>query len=120
MKTIDITTGLTDEVLAEVRRHKREIAEEHGFDVRALARDLQRRQANHPRLVSPQPTANSQQPPAMINPRPAPKLTSEVNSTIIISIHSRPRSGMTCLERYLNIRPIREGEVVFHGVDSVE
>jgi len=57
MKTIETTTELTDEVLAEVRRHKRDIAKEHGFDVRAIARDLQRRQANHPRLVSPQPRA---------------------------------------------------------------
>lgn len=53
MKTIELTSELTDEVLAEVRRHKREIAKEHGFDVRSIARDLQRRQADHPRLVPP-------------------------------------------------------------------
>ena len=34
---------------------------------------------------------------AMINPRPAPKLTHEDISTIIISVYPRPRSGMTCL-----------------------
>lgn len=28
------------------------IAAEHGFDVRSLAKDLQRRQQGHPRLVS--------------------------------------------------------------------
>ena len=57
MTMIETTRKLTGEVLAEVlaevRRHKRDIAKEHGFDVRAIARDLQRRQANHPRLVSP-------------------------------------------------------------------
>ncbi len=34
MRTIEPTKAPTDEVLAEVRRHKREIAEQHGFDVR--------------------------------------------------------------------------------------
>jgi len=42
-----------DEILAELRRHKEEIAAEHGNDVRALGRDLQERQKGHPRLVSP-------------------------------------------------------------------
>ena len=37
MRTIEPTKAPTDEVLAELRRHKREIAEQHGFDVRELA-----------------------------------------------------------------------------------
>lgn len=63
MKTIEQTKAPIDEVLSEVRRHKREIAEEHGFDVRELARSLQRRQANMERLVSPpsKPEVVSQQ-----------------------------------------------------------
>ena len=35
----------------------------------------------------------------MINPRPAVELTREGNSTIIISINPRSRSGMTSLKR---------------------
>ena len=60
MKTIEQTKAPTDVVLAEVRRYKREIAEEHGFDVRELARSLQRRHTGIARLVSPptKPTAN--------------------------------------------------------------
>jgi hypothetical protein len=57
MKTIDQPEKVKDEVLAELRRHKEEIAAKHGHDVRALGRDLQRRQIGHPRLVSP-PSAN--------------------------------------------------------------
>ena len=34
---------------------------------------------------------------AMINPRPAPKLTHKSISIMFISIHPRSRSGMTCL-----------------------
>lgn len=56
MKTIEPTKAPVDEVLAEVRRRKREIAKEHGFDVRALARSLQRRQEGIERLVSPPST----------------------------------------------------------------
>lgn len=53
MTTVEKTEGLNDDVLAEVRRHKVAIASEHNFDVRALARDLQRRQKDHPKLISP-------------------------------------------------------------------
>ena len=62
MRTIEPTKAPTDEVLAEVRRHKREIAEQHGFDVRELANSLQRRQAGMAQLVSPpaNPTADPQ------------------------------------------------------------
>ncbi|MFT5470447.1 MAG: hypothetical protein ACI8UO_005575 [Verrucomicrobiales bacterium] len=54
MKTIDLPEKkFTNEVLAEIRRIKEEIAAEHGNDVRSLGRDLQRRQKDHARLVSP-------------------------------------------------------------------
>ena len=53
MKTIKPTKAPTDDVLAEIRRHKEEIAKEHGFDVRKLARSLQRRQADIGHLVPP-------------------------------------------------------------------
>jgi hypothetical protein len=57
MKTIDQPEKIKDEILAELRRHKEEIAGEHGNDVRSLGRDIQRRQKGHPRLVSPPPSA---------------------------------------------------------------
>jgi len=57
MNTIDQPEKIKDEILAELRRHKEEIAAEHGNDVRALGRDLQERQKDHPRLVSPPPPA---------------------------------------------------------------
>jgi hypothetical protein len=53
MKTIEQPDTIRDEILAEVRRHKQEIAEKHGFSVRSLAKDLQLRQQGHPRLVAP-------------------------------------------------------------------
>ena len=53
MQTTETSRNATDEVITEVWRTKREIAEEHGCSVTALARDLQRRQQAHPRLVSP-------------------------------------------------------------------
>ena len=60
MKTIKQPQTIRDEVLAEVRRHKLEIAAEHDYCVRSLAEDLQKRQENHPRLVAP-PIAMSEQ-----------------------------------------------------------
>lgn len=55
MKTIERTEKIKDEVLAELRKHKQDIAEKHEFNVRSLAEDLQRRQKGHPRLL-PAPT----------------------------------------------------------------
>jgi hypothetical protein len=40
----------------------------------------------------------------MINPRPATMLTDEGSSSIVIAIHPRSRSGMTCLKRSLNLK----------------
>lgn len=54
METTETSPKVADEVILEVWRHKREIAEEHGCSVTALGRDLQRRQEGHPRLVSPE------------------------------------------------------------------
>jgi hypothetical protein len=51
MKTIDTILAVTDPVIQEVRRHKRAIAEEFGFDVVALGRSLQERQTCDPRFI---------------------------------------------------------------------
>lgn len=51
MKTIKQPEKVKDEVLAEIRQHKLEIAAKHQFNVRLLAEELQRRQKGHPRLV---------------------------------------------------------------------
>lgn len=51
MKTIEQPEKTKDEVMAEVRRHKLDIAAKHEFNVRSLAEDLRRRQQGHPRLV---------------------------------------------------------------------
>ncbi len=66
MKMIDTPTPVSDPVITEVRRHKREIAAAFDFDVVALGRSLQRRQAGDPRFattrgeqgVDDQPTAD--------------------------------------------------------------
>lgn len=50
MKPNDTVQPVTDPVIQEVRRHKRAIAEEFGFDVVALGRSLQKRQAGDPRF----------------------------------------------------------------------
>jgi len=52
MKTIDTPPSVTDEVISEVRRHKRAIAEEFGCDVVALGRALQKRQEGDPRFAT--------------------------------------------------------------------
>ena len=41
---------MTDEVIAEVRRHKNDIAARFGYDVLALGRSLQQREALDPRF----------------------------------------------------------------------
>jgi len=46
---IDQTTAV-DEVLAEVRRHKQDIASENGFDAVALGRALRAREDSDPRF----------------------------------------------------------------------
>ena len=51
MKTIDTVLPVTDPVIQEVRRYKQAIAEEFGFDVVALGRALQERQARDPRFI---------------------------------------------------------------------
>ena len=53
MKTIDFPKTVIDPVIAEVRRHKTEIAEAFGFDVVALGRSLQQRQIGDPRFKIP-------------------------------------------------------------------
>jgi hypothetical protein len=50
MTTTKPPPHVTDEVILEVRRHKLSIAEEFGFDVVALGRSLQSRQASDPRF----------------------------------------------------------------------
>jgi hypothetical protein len=72
MKTIDTPPSVTDEVISEVRRHKRAIAEEFECDVVALGRALQKRQAGDPRFATiegeqggaQQPAARSESAPA--------------------------------------------------------
>ena len=51
MKTIDKPQAVTDEVIGEVRRHKRAIAEEFALDVEAMAKALQRREEGDPRFI---------------------------------------------------------------------
>jgi len=53
MKTIDSPKTVVDPVIAEVRRHKSEIAEAFGFDVMALGRSLQRREIGDSRFKNP-------------------------------------------------------------------
>jgi hypothetical protein len=53
MKTIDDSKPVVDPVIAEVRRHKQEIAEAFGFDVMALGRSLQEREAGNRRFKTP-------------------------------------------------------------------
>lgn len=53
MKTTDASKTMVDSVIAEVRRHKTEIAEDFGFDVFALGRSLQQREIGDARFQSP-------------------------------------------------------------------
>jgi hypothetical protein len=60
MKTIEVANPSIDEVMAEVHRHKDEIAKENQFDLEKLISKLQGRQEKNPRLVrlaSPLPTS---------------------------------------------------------------
>ena len=52
MKMIDTPTPVSDPVITEVRRHKREIAAAFDFDVVALGRSLQLRQAGDSRFAT--------------------------------------------------------------------
>jgi hypothetical protein len=53
MKTTDNPKPVIDPVMAEVRRHKMEIAAAFGFDVVALGRSLQAREVGDPRFAKP-------------------------------------------------------------------
>jgi hypothetical protein len=58
MKTTEPAIPIVDEVIAEVRRHKRAIMAEHGDDVESLLRNLQDRQKGNPGLVTSTPPAS--------------------------------------------------------------
>lgn len=58
MKMIDNPKTIVDPVIAEVRRHKEEIAAAFGFDVVALGRALQAREAGDPRFHKPLKISN--------------------------------------------------------------
>ena len=51
MKTIEAAKPSIDEVMAEVHRHKDEIAEENQFDLEKLISKLKGRQEKNPLLV---------------------------------------------------------------------
>ena len=53
MKTIDTQKPIVDPVMAEVRRHKEEIAASFGYDAVALCRSLQEREVGDPRIATP-------------------------------------------------------------------
>jgi hypothetical protein len=53
MKTIDYPKTVADPVITEIRRHKQEIAETFDFDVMALGRSLQQREAGDSRFRIP-------------------------------------------------------------------
>jgi hypothetical protein len=53
MKTIDYPKPIVDPVMAEVRRHKEEIAASFDYDVIALCRALQEREAGDSRVMTP-------------------------------------------------------------------
>jgi len=57
MKPIDQPKSVVDEVITEVRRHKRAIMAEHGDDVEKLLQDIRQRQMGNPRLVVSLPPA---------------------------------------------------------------
>jgi hypothetical protein len=64
MKTIDYPQAVIDPVITEVRRHKQEIAESFGFDVLALGRSLQQREAGDQRFKTPGGEQGSSEQPA--------------------------------------------------------
>lgn len=53
MKTVDYPRTVIDPVITEVGRHKQEIAGVFGFDVMALGRSLQCREAGDNRFKTP-------------------------------------------------------------------
>jgi hypothetical protein len=53
MKTIDHPKTTVDPVIAEVRRHKAEIAVAFGFDAIAIGRSLQQREIGDTRFRTP-------------------------------------------------------------------
>jgi hypothetical protein len=62
MKAIEPTIPIVDEVIAEVRRHRQAIMAEHGEDVEALLRNLQKRQKENPGLVIATPPVHNEKP----------------------------------------------------------
>lgn len=58
MKAIDKPKPVIDPVIKEVRRHKQDIAEAFAFDVVALGRSLQQREAGDPRFKIPDQRKN--------------------------------------------------------------
>lgn len=68
MKTMTKKTLLVDEVLAEVRRHKHDIAAQHGFDVLALGRSLQMREAGDARFKKQSEPGRSSEPLPVVTP----------------------------------------------------
>jgi hypothetical protein len=64
MKTIDYPKTILDPVIAEVRRHKAEIAEAFDFDVLAIGRSLQRREIGDRRFKTPRGVQSSAEQPA--------------------------------------------------------
>ena len=70
MKTTEPAIPVVDEVIAEVRRHKRAIMAEHGDDVEALLRNLQERQKGNPGLVTGTPPAHNDKPDSSADSTP--------------------------------------------------
>jgi hypothetical protein len=62
MKTIDCPKPTVDPVMAELRRHKEEIAASFGFDAVALCRHLQERELGDPRVLTPKEFQITQDP----------------------------------------------------------
>lgn len=62
MKAIDYPKPVVDPVITEVRRHKQEIAAAFGFDVVALGRSLQQREAGDPRFKTPRGKQDAEAP----------------------------------------------------------
>ena len=70
MKTTEPAIPIVDEVIAEVRRHKRAIMAEHGDDVEALLRNLQERQKGNPGVVTSTPPAHNGKSGSNLNSSP--------------------------------------------------
>ena len=62
MKATEQPTPVIDEVIAEVRRHKRAIMAEQSDDVESLLRNLQARQKENARLVTSTSPAHKDKP----------------------------------------------------------